>query len=577
MKCGVRSMLHGIAVSEGIGLGRVMVLEEHSLVYDEGRPADAAAEQERFQQAVEDFCHNTAGQVEQLRLSAGREEAQILEAHIDMVRDPVLNQEVMDLVDQGCRAETALKEVCGGYIEAFSNAHDELVRLRAEDIRDVCNALLCLLLGVEEVHLDRAPKGTVLVARELSPSLMSQVDTEKIVGIIIEKGGVVSHACILARTMGVPMVCGIAGAAEQLADGAFVIVDGSKGEVICSPEESVTADYWQKRQEYQEERRCMEYYKERKTLSADGGEYALYCNITLPCGAAGALEAGGEGVGLFRTEYLFMNRQTPPTEEEQIAAYSQALQGAAGHPVVIRTLDIGGDKDIPCLSCEKEENPFLGLRGVRWCLRHEEVFLTQLRALLRAGAGQNLRLMVPMVSTQEELRACRGLLEKAREQLMGEGKPCAQKPPLGIMIETPAAAAMAAWLCREADFFSIGTNDLTSYVMACDRGNPQTAELYSPLQPAVLQVLRSVIRCAGEGRIPVSICGEAASDPRLIPLLMAFGINGFSVPAASVLAVRKTVSQWTRGEVQKLAKAVLQLGTLAEVEGAMAKAVGARS
>ena len=563
-------MLHGIAVSNGIGLGTVMLLKEQELSYDEAVVADEGMEAERLLMAVERFCAATARQVEQLRRAAGFADAQILETHIDMVRDPVLFEEMREQISEGSRAETALKEVCGKYIDLFSHAHDELTRLRAEDIRDVCNALLCLLLGVDHTGIGAIPKGTVLVARELTPSVVSGIVAENmaenVAGIVAERGGAVSHACILARTMGVPTVCGVAGAMEKLAAGAFVIVDGSKGEVICAPEEPVIADYRRKSQAYQEERSRAEYFKDRKTLSADGREYALYCNISMPSVAAGVLEAGGEGVGLFRTEYLFMNRQHPPDEEEQFAAYSQVLHGTAGRPATIRTLDIGGDKELPCLDCQSEENPFLGLRGLRWCLKHQDVFMTQLRALLRAGAGQNLRIMLPMVSTLSELRASRALLIQAREQLMGEGKPYAQRLKLGVMVETPAAVALADRLCREVDFISIGTNDLTGYLMACDRGNAQVAGLYSPLQPAVLRALRHVIGRSAAAGVPATICGEAASDPRLIPLLMAFGISGFSVPTSSVLTVRQAISRWSLPQARQLAAAALDLDTLEEVE-----------
>lgn len=571
-------MLHGIAVSSGIGLGNVMLFEEHSLKYDETMVSDANMEEERLRRAVERFCRNTAEQVERLKRTASFADAQILESHIAMISDPVFIEEIRQQIRQGrgCRAETALKEVCGKYIDIFSHAHDELTRLRAEDIRDICNALLCLLLGVEETNVSGAPKGTILVTRELSPSMMSSVNAENIVGIITERGGAVSHACILARTMGIPTVCGVAGAMDKLTAGAFVIVDGSRGDVLCTLDEPIIADYRRRRQAFREEFDRMAYFKNRKTLSADGDSFALYGNITMPSAAARVIEAGGEGIGLFRTEYLFMNRQSPPDEEEQVCAYSMALRGAAGRPVTIRTLDIGGDKDIPCLDCRKEKNPFLGLRGVRWCLAHEDVFMTQLRALLRAGEGQNLRIMVPMVSSMEELRACRELLTQAREQLSGEGKPYAQRPLLGAMIETPSAVMLADRICRETDFVSIGTNDLASYIMACDRENRDVARLASPFQPAVLRALHHVIYCGVESGTPVGICGAAACDPKMIPLLMAFGITEFSVPASHITQVRKIISQWDMPQAVELAESVLDLDTVAEVETVLSTPVNAR-
>lgn len=558
-------MLQGIAASNGIGLGKVLLLREQSLAFDEGRPTDPGAEKARYLQAVKTFCANTASRMRHLQLFAGREDSRILEAHISIANDPDMESQVSELIDSGCCAETALRQVSGRYIDDFACSHDELTRLRAEDIRDIRNALLHLLLGVEDADIKNAPEGSVLVAGELSPSAMADLDTGRIVGLVLEKGGPASHASILARTMGLPAVCGVRDATKKLSQGDFVIVDGARGEVISSPGERVIAEYRSKRRIQLEERRCMEQFRDRRTLSADGREYPLYCNISLPSAAAGVTEAGGEGVGLFRTEYLFMNRSAPPTEEEQAEAYSQVLRGAGGKPVVIRTLDIGGDKNVPCLSAQKEENPFLGLRGVRWCLQNEDIFLTQLRALLRAGAAGNLRVMFPMVSALTELRSCRQLLGKAREQLVNEGIPCAASLPAGVMIETPSAALMADRLSKEAAFLSIGTNDLVGYIMACDRGNPAVGGLYDPFQPAVLRALRHAVKCARINGAPVCVCGETASDPRFVPLYMSYGVTSFSVSAAAVPRVRRAVSLWTKAEADSLAEMAHRLDTAAEV------------
>ena len=558
-------MLQGIAVSSGIGLGTVLILREHTLVFDENRQIDPEPEMSRFSRAVKVFCDNTASRMRHLQLSTSLEDSRILETHINIANDPEMTREVSGLILSGSSAETALSKVSGQYIAAFMDSHDELTRLRAEDIRDVCNAILHLLLGVEDTAIKNAPTGSILVAEELSPSAMADLDAGRIAGLVLEKGGPASHASILARTMGLPAVCGIKDATKKLSCGDFIIVDGARGEVISSPGERVIAEYRSRREAQLEERRCTERFRDRRTLSADGREYRLYCNISMPSAAAGVVESGGEGVGLFRTEYLFMNRSAPPTEDEQAEAYLQALKGAAGRQVVIRTLDIGGDKNVPCLPTQKEENPFLGLRGVRWCLQNEDIFLTQLRALLRAGAGEALRIMFPMVSTLSELRACRQLIEKAREQLINEGRPCAMSIPVGVMIETPSAALIADHLSREAAFLSIGTNDLTGYIMACDRGSPSAGGLYDPFHPAVLRVLRHIIRCGSAGGAPVSVCGETAADPRLVPLYMSYGIASFSVSAVAVPRVRKAVSLWSKAEADSLAKAVGRLGTAKEV------------
>lgn len=561
-------MLQGIAVSDGIGLGKVLLIRAHALVFNENRAVDPQHETGRFTKAVAAFCANTASRMRHLQQrSPSSEDSKILETHIGIANDPEMNSQVCELIESGLSAEGALNRVCDMYIAMFSDSHDELTRLRAEDIRDVRNALMHLLLGVKDTAIKDAPKGSILVAEELSPSAMADLDTERIVGLVLEKGGPASHASILARTMGLPAVCGVRGAADKLSSGDFVIVDGSRGEVISSPGEKVIAEYWQKREAQLEERRCMEHFRDRHTISADGLEYPLYCNISMPCAAGGAIESGGEGVGLFRTEYLFMNRSSPPSEEEQATAYSQALDGAAGRQVVIRTLDIGGDKNVPCLDVYKEENPFLGLRGVRWCLQNPDVFLTQLRALLRAGAGEgrDLRVMFPMISSLAELRACRQLLEKAREQLINEGKACAGSLPVGVMIETPSAAFIADHLSRETAFMSIGTNDLVGYIMACDRGNPSVSSLYDPFHPAVLRALRHIIQCGSATGTPVCVCGETASDPRLVPLYMSYGIASFSIPSGTVPRVRKTVSLWTKAEADSLSEAAGRLETAREV------------
>ena len=559
-------MLHGTAVSEGIGLGRVMLLEECSLVYREERTNGAQAERERFRQAAEAYRRKTQAQMEHLKRSAGEEDAQILEAHMAMSGDPSLLRRVGERIDQGKSAEAALQEVCRGYIEVFSASSDELTRRRAEDVRELCRAIQRELLGVEEADVRHAPKGTVLVARELSAAVMAGIDNENIAGIVTEGGGMTSHSSILARAMGVPAVCGVKGAVSRLADGAFVIVDGTRGDVIFTPKPEEIEAYQKRQDAFLEKRRRVQYFLHKKTQAKSGEEFKLLCNISMPSGAARALEAGGEGVGLFRTEYLFMNRQHPPCEEEQYQAYAQTLRDLKGRPLTIRTLDVGGDKEAACLELAQEANPFLGLRGIRWCLKNREVFLTQLRALLRAGVLGDLRVMLPMVSTLEELREARVLLDQARSQLKAQGLPCVGNLPVGIMIETPAAVLTAAALAREADFFSIGTNDLVGYVMACDRGSPQVSGLYSPMQPAVLHALREVIRLGRERNIPVSLCGEAAADPRLTPLLISFGLSGFSVAAASVLAVRAAVARWTKGAADQVAEAALAMGTEAEVQ-----------
>ena len=565
-------MLQGIAVSPGIGLGRVMLMSAGEFISSEetpGRSLDPHKERERLRLAVEQFCLDTAAGVEMLRKSTGEDDAKILEVHMHMARDPVLIEDTEALIDQGESAPRALFQVCKSYIETFLTSHDELTRMRAGDIEDVCRELMRIMRGDKALDLRGAPKGTILVGRDLSPSIMAGVDREKIEGIITENGGRTSHSSILARALGVPAVCGVTGAMELLSAEEFVIVDGERGQVICSPSESAAADYIRRREEFQFERRRAERFLNQKTVSKSGGEYSIYCDITMPGGAAAVLSAGGEGIGLFRTEYLFMNREAPPGEEEQLLAYSQVAGGVKGRPAVIRILDVGGDKEIPSLGHKLEDNAYMGHRGVRWCLDHESLLMSQLRALLRAGADSPLKILVPMVSTVDEVRALRRLVAKAAKELDKQGLARANRLPLGVMIETPAAAAIADLLAAEADFFSIGSNDLTGYIMACDRGNAKVAALFSALQPAVLRAMRHVIALGKEAGIPVCICGEAAADKRLIPLFMAFGADAVSVSLGAVAAVRSQFALWSEEEAQELADRVMALRTLEEVERAV--------
>jgi len=558
-------MLQGIAASDGIGLGRVMLLEEHSLVYSDLPPADPKAELVRFHRAVETFCKNTRKQAELLRHSAGHKEAQIISAHIQMLSDPYFCGEIEKRIAGGQRAEAALDQVSQLFIAMFLASGEDLIQQRAADVRDIRTALLCVLLGLKEIEVSKAPKGTVLVAKELSPSVTAGINPKNIVGIVTEIGGRTSHSAILARALQVPAVLGLPGSTTLLKPGSYVIVDGSEGQVLPDPDEALIAAYRQKRVRFLRRRRQLNKMRGIPTQTASGETYGLYCNISKPEDTEKALEEDGEGVGLFRTEFLFMDRDRLPGEEEQFAAYKRAAVTLGGRPLTIRTLDLGGDKSLPYLNMPREENPFLGLRGIRYCLQHPDILLTQLRAILRASAWGNVRLMFPMISTPEELWAGRALLEKARVELTAQGVPCAAHIPVGIMMETPSAAILADILAQESDFFSIGTNDLTGYMMACDRNNPQISGMFSPLQPCVLRCIRHIIQCAHSHGIPVGMCGEAAADPLMTPLLLAFGLADFSVAATSVLPVRAAISRWSLDEARSVAEAVMAMDTEEEV------------
>lgn len=558
-------MFKGTAASDGIGIGNVMIIEEHSLSYSPQAVTDTDAETQRYTDAVNTFCENTTAKADALRKSAGEKEAEILEGHIQILKDPYLNSEIEKLIANGTCAESALEQMCDQFITVFSMADDELTKQRAADVKDIKTGMLSILLGIQEVKISDAPKGTVLVAHELTPSMTAGIIKENIVGIVTETGGKTSHSAILARALEIPAVLSVDDAVSKLANGQQIIVDGSEGIVIYSPDEAQIESYTQKRNMFLQERRELENYRGRKTLSASGEEYELCCNIGNPEDAVKAMEFDGEGVGLFRTEFLFMDRNAMPTEEEQFEAYKKAALILKGKPLIIRTLDIGGDKDLPYLGLKKEENPFMGFRAIRYCLKNEKLFTSQIRAILRASAFGDIRIMFPLVTTVDELREGKKLVEKLKLELSSENIDFDKDIKVGVMVETSSAAVIADLLAKEADFFSIGTNDLTGYTMACDRGNSDVSYLYSPLQPSVLRMIKNIIECGIKNNIPVGMCGEAAANPMMIPLLISFGLTEFSVSAPSVLRVRKTISQWTKQEADKVAEKVMTFATEKEI------------
>lgn len=558
-------MLKGTAASEGIGIGKVMVIKEHTLEYTPKQIDDVQAEIQRFKKAVDTFCENTRAKAESVRASAGEKESEILLGHIQMIKDPFMEGEIEKLIQNGTCAESALENMCDTFIAVFSAADDELTKQRATDLRDVKTGVLSVLLGVEEVKISDAPKGTVLVAGELTPSMTAGINKENIVGIVTETGGKTSHSAILARALEIPAVLSVEQALTKLEDGMEIIVDGSEGEVIADPDKTQIEEYSKKREKFIEERRELEKYRGQKTKSADGIEYQLCCNIGKPDDALKAVECDGEGVGLFRTEFLFMDRTSVPSEQEQFEAYKKAALILKGRPMIIRTLDIGGDKELPYLGLEKEENPFMGFRAIRYCLKNRELFKTQIRAILRASSFGEIMIMFPLITCVEELRQGKELVEIAKEELKAENIPFDENIKVGVMTETSSAGVIADILAKEADFFSIGTNDLTGYTMACDRGNSDVSYLYSPFQPSVLRLIKNIIECGVKNNIPVGMCGEAAGNKLMIPLLIAFGLTEFSVSAPSVLSVRKTVSEWTKEEADKVAEKVMTLSSEEEI------------
>lgn len=565
-------ILRGIAASDGIGLGRAVCVREENLDYSDVAYSGKESEKARLQAAIEEFEQRTSAMAEHIRQQVGDKESEILTGQIAMLADPFMRSQMQDAIDGGACAEAAVDNVCTMYADMFAAVEDEMMRQRATDVKDIRSRLLGILLGAASVDLSNLPAGTVLVTRELTPSMTVGLQKENVAAIITATGGKTSHSAILARALQVPAVLSVTKVLEVVQDGDGLIVDGGEGIAILNPDERTRSEYLTRQKDYQARIASLKVYQDRPTVDADGKRYQLFANIGSAAEAEVAAQSGAEGIGLFRTEFLFMDRTSLPDEMVQYEAYRAVSQTMAGKEVIIRTLDVGGDKAIEYLGMEKEENPFLGHRAIRYCLDRPDLYKVQLRALLRAGAEEhNIKIMLPLVTSVDEVRAARELLEQCKQELSEAGLPYDKDIALGVMIETPAAALTADLLARESDFFSIGTNDLTQYTMAVDRGNAQVASLYTPFQPAVLRSIRSVITAAKEAGIPVGMCGEAAADPGLIPLLMAWGLDEFSVSTSSVLATRASIHRWREDEVKRIAQEALGLSTASGVEGYLKK------
>ena len=565
-------MYKGIGASKGYGIGRAVIYKEADLKYEKKSGCDPKEQKERLEKALETFFSRNEALHKKAAKTAGDAAAEIIMGHIMMMKDPYMCSEIEKLIDSGKCAEEGVETVCDTFIAMFSSVDDEMTRQRAADVRDIKKEMLSILLGIQTVDLSNLPKDTVLVAEELTPSMTACIDKSNVVGFVTEVGSKTSHAAILARAMEIPAVLSLKNACEVIKSGQLTVVDGVKGEVITEPSNDVTAEYIRLRVDFDKEKAALKKFAGKETVTADGQKVMLFANIGTPDDALKVSEYDGEGIGLFRTEFLFMDRTSAPDEQEQFEAYKKALTVMKGKTVVIRTLDVGGDKDIPYMNLEKEENPFLGFRAVRYCLKNSEFYKTQLRALLRAGGYGDLWIMVPLVTGVDELRAVKALLSQAKSELESEGVSYKKDIKVGVMIETPAAALTADIFAKEADFFSIGTNDLTGYTMAADRGNANVAYLYSPFNPSVLRSIKYIISEAKKAGITVGMCGEGAADPMLIPLLISFGLDEYSVTPTSVLATRREISKWSKADADEIADRVMSLSTEREVVSELERA-----
>ncbi|PXX55080.1 phosphotransferase system enzyme I (PtsI) [Hungatella effluvii] len=563
--------MKGTSASAGIGIGKAAIVEETELVIKKETISDAAAEKERFHAALNQAMEETDALAKDLATRVGEKEAEILNGHLMLLSDPMLTGEIENTIagENAC-SEYAIENVCNMYADMFASMGDELMQQRATDMRDIKTRMQKILLGVSSVDIASLPAGSIIVAKDLTPSMTAGINPDNVCGIVTELGGKTSHSAILARALEIPAVVAVEGFLNNVKDGDTVVLDGSEGIVFVNPEETVTAEYETKRTAYLKEKKELDQYIGKPTVTKDGVTIELVANIGKPEDVDKVLQYDAEGIGLFRTEFLFMDRNSMPTEDEQFEAYQKVAIAMNGKPVIIRTLDIGGDKEIPYMGLKKDENPFLGYRAIRFCLdRREDVYRPQLRALLRASAFGNIKIMVPMVTCLEEFREAKAMIEEVKAELDLKGIAYKRDIQVGIMVETAAASLMADAFAKEVDFFSIGTNDLTQYTMSVDRGNDKVSYLYSPLNPAVLRSIRHIIQCGRKEGIMVGMCGEAASDPLMIPLLLAFGLNEFSMSASAVLNARKLITGYSIAELQAIADKAMSFVTTKEVEAYM--------
>ncbi|HJE32359.1 MAG TPA: phosphoenolpyruvate--protein phosphotransferase [Weissella confusa] len=570
--------IKGIAASNGVAIAKAYKLVDPDLSFDTRTVDDVQAEKDRVAAAF--LASKT--DLEQIRdkaaTSMGKEEAEVFTAHIMVLEDPELLGGITGKIDSdSVNAEAALKETTDMYIGMFEAMADDnpYMAERAADIRDVTKRVLSHLLGKELPNPALIKEEVVIVAKDMTPSDTAQLDRQYVKGFITNVGGRTAHAAIMARTLEIPAIVGSKVATEEIQDGDMVILDGLDGVAIVDPSEDQITTYRAKGDKYAAQKAEWATLKSEKSVSADGKEFLVGANIGTPKDLEGVVDNGSEGIGLYRTEFLYMDSKELPTEDEQFEAYKKVLEGMNGKPVTVRTMDIGGDKYLPYLPLPEEENPFLGYRAIRISLDRDDIFRTQLRALLRASVYGDLWIMFPMVATLPEFRAARDIFNEEKAKLQEAGVPVADDIKLGIMIEVPAAAVLADKFAQEVDFFSIGTNDLIGYSMAADRGNDKISYLYQPYNPSILRLIKNVIDSAHKYGKFAAMCGEMAGDPIAVPVLVGMGLDEFSMSATSVLQTRSLMKRLDTTKMAELADKALDAETNEEVIKLVQEAVPA--
>ncbi|GJM81601.1 phosphoenolpyruvate-protein phosphotransferase [Paenibacillus sp. HMSSN-139] len=558
--------IDGIAASAGVAIAKAFKLEHPDYTIHRRDASDSAAELAKLDEALAKSQQELEAIKERTLQELGEKKAEIFESHLLILNDPELLTPVRDkIASDNVSAEYALNETANEFISMFENMKSAYLKERAADMRDVTKRVLTHLLGLTYVNPADISEEVIVIAEDLTPSDTAQLNRNYVKGFTTNIGGRTSHSAIMARSLEIPAVVGTKEVLDKVNGGDLVIVDGLDGSVIIKPTEDVLNEYKAKRDKHLMQIEEWKKLREVQTASKDGVHVELAANIGTPNDVVGVLENGGEGVGLYRTEFLYMGRTELPSEDVQYNAYKTVLEKMEGKPVVVRTLDIGGDKELPYLNLPKEMNPFLGFRAIRLCLEQKDLFRTQLRALLRASVYGSLRIMFPMIATLDEFRAAKALLLEEKEKLKAEGIQVSDEIQLGIMVEIPSTAVLADQFAKEVDFFSIGTNDLIQYTMAADRMNERVSYLYQPYNPAILRLVKMVIDAAHKEGKWAGMCGEMAGDATAIPLLLGLGLDEFSMSATSILPARSQISKLSKAEMEQLAAKALQMQTAAQV------------
>ena len=565
-------VLKGIAASSGITIAKAYRLVEPDLSFVKKMVEDVEAELKRFQRALETSKTELENIHKIAKIKLGGDKAAIFEAHLLVLSDPEFVSQIVDKINlEKVNAEYALNEVTDRFITIFEQMNNEYLKERKADILDVAKRILSHLLGVQIVNPSMILEEAIIVAEDLTPSDTAQLNRMYVKGFTTNIGGQTSHSAIMAHSMEIPAVVGTKTATKEIRHGDVIIVDGIKGEVLINPTVEVIARYKEKLIRFEEKKAVWAKLVHEKTITSDGQLVKLAANIGTSEDLESVVHNGGEAIGLYRTEYLYMGRSELPSEEEQFRSYKAVLEGMNGKSVVVRTLDIGGDKGLSYLNLPEELNPFLGFRAIRLSLEEQNLFRTQLRALLRASIYGNLKIMFPMIANLDEFRAAKAILEEEREQLLIKGIKVSNTIEMGIMVEVPSTAVMADQFAKEVDFFSIGTNDLIQYTMAADRMNERVSYLYQPYNPAILRLIKMVIDAAHSEGKWTGLCGEMAGDELAVPLLLGMGLDEFSMSATSILKVRSQLLHLSKKEMERLVEKTLQMGTSEEVREAVKK------